>query len=320
MDGYQKTAHLMARHEEFAILRGFKHLNYQNLLYLQAEISYLEEDLSDLAERDRQSHPDRAKNWWALAHPDSDEDESTYRRTSTKVDTTLPDETLQTNEERMTEHFQSPEDIDVLSHEQGRDGSEQWRKIKELRKALNEYNDALFKQVFLANMQKPNPQDLRFLRSWFVRPGMGNIPIIGADRKAWDPPTEEDLVAIKPRLTPDHISRWFSNTVFPFYHRDPENADLGEGIYSYQEPRLVTLVDITVTVVAAVLPLLSTVVLYFLQTNPVKLGATVAFSSIFALALAIMTNARRVEVFAATAAFAAVNVVFLTNTVSDVPS
>lgn len=46
---------------------------------------------------------------------------------------------------------------------------------------------------------------------------MGNFPIIGDNRKAWD--AEDDLVAIKPRLTPDLISRWFTNIVFPLYHR-----------------------------------------------------------------------------------------------------
>ncbi|CAJ2501982.1 Uu.00g048350.m01.CDS01 [Anthostomella pinea] len=44
-----------------------------------------------------------------------------------------------------------------------------------------------------------------------------------------------------------------------------------------------------------------------------RLGLIVVFSACFSLAPALMTNARTIEVFAATAAFAAVNVVFLTS-------
>lgn len=73
MDGYPRVAHLMSKYEEFAILKRFKALNYQNLLYRQAEITYLQEDLEKLAERDA-TDPARqfyTKDWWALAHTES---------------------------------------------------------------------------------------------------------------------------------------------------------------------------------------------------------------------------------------------------------
>lgn len=46
---------------------------------------------------------------------------------------------------------------------------------------------------------------------------MGAFPIRGLDMLAWD--DEGDLVAIKPRATPDLLSKWLTNTVFPFLHR-----------------------------------------------------------------------------------------------------
>lgn len=70
MDGYEKVADLMARHDEFAIVRRFRSLNMQNVLYLQAEVLHLEEELTDLTLRDR-AHPDRpyhSKDWWSLAN------------------------------------------------------------------------------------------------------------------------------------------------------------------------------------------------------------------------------------------------------------
>jgi hypothetical protein len=69
-DGYARTAHLMAKYPEFAIFRQFKRLNCQNLLYLQAQILYQEEEIDRLARRDA-AHPDRERytsDWWALSH------------------------------------------------------------------------------------------------------------------------------------------------------------------------------------------------------------------------------------------------------------
>lgn len=68
-------------------------------------------------------------------------------------------------------------------------------------------------------MDRPNNQDLAFLRSWFERPGMGWFPIRGLDRKAWDAEFEDDLLALKARVAPDTLSRWFMRIVFPLYHR-----------------------------------------------------------------------------------------------------
>ncbi|KAK4455482.1 hypothetical protein QBC34DRAFT_390025 [Podospora aff. communis PSN243] len=260
--GYAKTAKLMSVHEELAIYRRFTQSNRQNLLYLQAKVISLQNELSKVVLEDRKDDKERAMydlDWWALAHG------------------------------------------------RDRDGRRQWRKIKKLMKTLRSYNKALLTEVSLAKLDPPNKHDLVFLKDWFERPEMGNFPIIGANRKAWD--VEDDLVAIKPRLTPDPISRWFTNIVFPLYHRwygerfkKPESHELGSGIYLYSESRLAMVADVLVTVVAALLPLLSTVVLYTLQSDALKLSIIVIFSAVFALALATMTSARRIEVFAATAA------------------
>jgi hypothetical protein len=56
------------------------------------------------------------------------------------------------------------------------------------------------------------------------------------------------------------------------------------------------------TVVASLLPLCSVIVLYVVQSNGLRLGIIVILSACFSLALALMTNARKIEVFAATSA------------------
>jgi hypothetical protein len=76
MEGYAKVARLMGSQEEFAILRRFRVLNMQRLLYLQAEITHLEAELEQLAKRDT-SHAERefyAKDWWSLSQGGTEED------------------------------------------------------------------------------------------------------------------------------------------------------------------------------------------------------------------------------------------------------
>lgn len=71
--------------------------------------------------------------------------------------------------------------------------------------------------MVLTKLPGPNPIDLNFLRQWFERPYGGAVPIRGLDLVAWE--ETADLLAIKPRLTPDPLSRWLANSFFPTCHR-----------------------------------------------------------------------------------------------------
>jgi len=70
-------------------------------------------------------------------------------------------------------------------------------------------------------------------------------------------------------------------------------------------------------VVAAVLLVGSIVGLYFVTSDAAKLGMVAVFTAAFAVSVGLMTNARRAEIFAATAAYAAVLVVFVSGNISN---
>lgn len=57
--------------------------------------------------------------------------------------------------------------------------------------------------------------------------------------------------------------------------------------------------------------------LYFVHSNGVRLGMIAAFTILFTLSMALFTNARRAETFAATAAYAAVLVVFVSGNLAS---
>ncbi|KAM0330022.1 hypothetical protein ACHAQA_004192 [Verticillium albo-atrum] len=68
----------MALQPEFAIFRSFQALNIQNLLYLQAEIAHLEDEIGFIAGEDmaREGCQYHTQDWWSLSQGD-DSEEST---------------------------------------------------------------------------------------------------------------------------------------------------------------------------------------------------------------------------------------------------
>lgn len=85
--------------------------------------------------------------------------------------------------------------------------------------------------------------------------------------------------------------------------QDPTCFPTG-GAYYYDDGVLGTGVRVFVTVVASLLPVCSVVALYFVPGGGgVKLCLVVAASALFSCALALMTNARMIEIFAATSAY-----------------
>ncbi|KAH8660568.1 hypothetical protein BX600DRAFT_514160 [Xylariales sp. PMI_506] len=274
MEGYAKLALLMGRHEEFAIFRRFRTLNMQNLLYMQAEITELEDQLKKIVQQDTRDTDKSfyAKDWWSLS--------------------------------------QSPEDVEKT----------QWNKCLAIRTKLKEYNEALVQMVNLAKAEVPTAHDIDFLRGWMIRPSMGNFALLGLDRDSYSLEHTRDLIAMNSRPGSDLFSRWFTDRFIPKYHqfightfKSTTSEDLGCGLYDYQESLLSCILRVGITVIASMLPICSVVVLYFAQNALLRLGIVVIASGLFALALALMTYARAIEVFAATSAFAAVNVVFLTS-------
>ncbi len=84
MEGYSKLAQMMGLDSELAIFRRFATLNLQNLLYLQAELVHLENELSRLVEVDRSSeHPRRryySQDWWSLSNSSDDGDDKQWQK------------------------------------------------------------------------------------------------------------------------------------------------------------------------------------------------------------------------------------------------
>ncbi|MCJ1364618.1 hypothetical protein MMC16_003731 [Acarospora aff. strigata] len=278
MEGYAKFAAMMGQHPEMAVFRTFRALNMKNLLYLQAELVELERDLEVIAELDEASgipqKAEYARSWVALNRSEAEGD------------------------------------------------GYQLRKVLTIREKLKQYNDVLVQQAQMFALEQPNSWDLKFLREWLGGWNMSGNFLTGLEQLIWDEKNEADLVSLrKPQPEKDVFSAWFTGTFLDYFHRclgqyikKPIPIDVESGIRNYDNSTLLALADVVCTVCACLIPISSIVVLYLVKNVLTRLGLVAGFTALFSFTLAIVTKARRIEVFAATAAFASVQVVFIGTT------
>ncbi|KAF2498753.1 hypothetical protein BU16DRAFT_524817 [Lophium mytilinum] len=290
--GYPRLAGFMSLAPETVILRRFTALNIQNLLYLQAELKHLEFELRAQEKLDAQTEKGKrrmyARDWFWLSVSEEDED--------------------------------------------GR----QWGIVRRMRGVLKEYNEALLQQQSLAKLQLPSKSALRTLQDWLARPTGGQYSLIGRDCRIWGyrfTTTDQarDLIAplanIEDRFSATLVSYLLLpfrllRAVIPAPSFKPKTTTttskslpfLRESVLEAQLQRCSVICRVTavVTAVAAsLLPVVSVVILYSLSSMKARLGVMAGFDTLFAFLLAGCATVRRGEVFAATAAFAAVQVVFI---------
>ena len=70
----------------------------------------------------------------------------------------------------------------------------------------------------------------------------------------------------------------------------------------YKNSKLLRIADVLATIIASALPIASILALNFIDRSIIRLVAIALFTMTFSLILTIVTNARRIEIFAATAA------------------
>jgi len=298
MEGYTKIARLMTEHPEFAVLRQFRLLNMQNLLYLQAELSHLEAELKVIASHDKHQE-DYMRDWWSISNGRDDDSHNQWGKV-----------------------LEIREKLENYSL-----GSPVFHMVKHQSTYMHLTDEAILKQSQLLKMSTISPHNLSFLRNWMERPTMGAFPLLGIDSKSWDEEHETDLVSLSTPQTNDHFSEWFITRLIPFIHRKigerfkvcklvpslqgdlgfnlcqkTTSHALGSGLYEYSDKSLHIIIFTITAAIASIIPLASVLLLYIVQSNTSRLGVIVALSVTFSLALALMTNARKIEIFAATSA------------------
>ncbi|KAL8950148.1 MAG: hypothetical protein Q9222_003802 [Ikaeria aurantiellina] len=272
MASYNNLAVLMGEHQELATFRRFQRLNMKNLLYMQAEILHLEQELQN------------------IEHEDSESKDTTRADLQASV-------------------FNLKETAETSDHAQ-------WEKVLEIRKKLQDYNQALALASQLEALPGPCRRDFRTLQEWLDRPEGGDFFLRGREAETWT--CNDSFVTISHcEANKDRMTGFINDCAIPFYHRlwtrwtkDTKRKECN-GIWKYRADTVTTAVNTMTTILSSLLPSTSIFILYFLNQPVARLAAIMVFTAIFSSTLCLMTRARRIDVFAATTAFAAVQAVFV---------
>lgn len=151
--------------------------------------------------------------------------------------------------------------------------------------------------------------NLHLLEGRLERLKYGGGFLQGIESKTWDlekGPQEYLTLSSKPA---DHeldpMSRLLRYLIPNIYHRhwghkhhSPDNDNL----FEYKDSSIHKFIRTISTPLSALLPTLSIFVLYYVRSQPARLGLVLLFTTMFAVVLQLVARARTVEVFAATAA------------------
>jgi Flp pilus assembly protein TadB len=170
----------------------------------------------------------------------------------------------------------------------------------------------LLQRAEIAKLQRPNERTLAAVRE-FVKgtaiedANIAAIPIIEGRAQSYLD-DKLDLVTLFMQAERDYLSLLL-HACWPSQQR--RSHDPFDRTTFYRNSQISQAVSTIGLVLAAVLLIAAIIHLYLVVSIAAKLGFLTMYTLLFALSVAFCTNARRVEVFAATAAYAAVLVVFV---------
>ena len=192
--GYIKLAQHMGHNSNRAIFRRFGDLNALNLLYLQAELVELENELLQEIEFDRKStsrtEQARCVYWPQLANAiDS-------------AGTSCPPWKLMLRIREVLKEYS------MLSRPESQSSADVPRCA----------DHALMQQNTTCKFPRPHKEDLHFLQDWMKAVPEGNVMLIGPDKDIWRSYGWSELVALDVEPMEEPITSWMSRRVTNFHN------------------------------------------------------------------------------------------------------
>ncbi|RTE84831.1 hypothetical protein BHE90_000608 [Fusarium euwallaceae] len=192
--------------------------------------------------------------------------------------------------------------------------SDRIKLLGKIRETLKEYREAMIFESTLATIPPPDRKTLKAFRINFFhgRPEESkDWPMLGGHSSSlYDDP--DDLVVLHTAEPPDRLTMFVQDYFgFLFKDKDHHKAATSPSVGYASGKRISAFISYLSTILAALLLIGAIVVLYNTDSDDLKLGLIALFTIIFAASVGLLTNARRAEVFGATAAYAAVLVVFV---------
>lgn len=277
LEGFHSLSALLASDPDLQVYRRFDSLASRNLLYLQAEILDLEARLEELDTADLEVANAEESGWMEV-------------KLSARCWEAFA-EKAESGEKRETERM---------------------RLIRQIRERLAEYQDAIIRQSTILNLESPNARVRSAITGWFEQ----NRPLVGHGRNLFNGKAKYDIVALRTQPDQDRLSMFLQNRL-GYLLRDrragKDHPSSWEGMHYYPDTTIRHIVSFISVLLAALLLVGAITSLYFV-TNPAgRMGLLAGFTTLFAGSIGLLTNAKKVDIYAATAAYAAVLVVFIGN-------
>ncbi|OBT63254.1 hypothetical protein VE03_07788 [Pseudogymnoascus sp. 23342-1-I1] len=277
LNGFPRVAQKLASDPDktTTIFRRFDRLSARNLIYLEAELAELEARQDRLDEEDRKSTSEQVRS----CHTEW----STFEQLATG---------------------RHPNG-DPVNPEQ----AEKLELALKIRSKIKEYHEALAVHQTLLNSKPPAATTIKGMKEWFLDTHSGKqFPtpqLWGASEKRFEDPY--DLVALRVPADQDRLSEFILNYFGGFF---PATSTDTHSTY-IREAHLAKAIAILSSLLSAILLFGSIASLYLVHNASALLGMLGGWTVLFAVSVGWLTNARRDQIFAATAAYCAVLVVFV---------
>jgi hypothetical protein len=161
-------------------------------------------------------------------------------------------------------------------------------------------------------------EDLNFLQEW-LRDSKGGSDFLAKNNNVesllYEPEYKHDLITLSqlsgrsPEQDPffhllgKKVLRWYHFCIGQHRKNGSRIVDEESNIVDYSESTVQRAANIVATVLSSVLPLVAILVLDRFKDTRTRIYISVSITAVFAFILALFTNARRVEIFAATATY-----------------
>ncbi|KAH6885409.1 hypothetical protein B0T10DRAFT_550675 [Thelonectria olida] len=274
-DGYPGVAQWISqdRDSETLAFRKFSELSAHNLLYLQSKLLELEEQLLEANKTVSEQHD--------MAQKDAAREWEVLTA-------------------QAAGHHSRPSVVEAAKR--GKTLILELREKLEVYPKIRSVDEALLRQSQISALNRPNERVLKAMRMSLKQP----YPLLGGKAGGFLD-NENDLVALKHPVETDFMSEYLRQRWAP----SKETSRDGRGhIGRFKESAITKAVNIITIIVAAIFLIGAIVSFHFARHEALKLCMITLFTIGFAASVGLITNARRVEIFAATAAYAAILVVF----------
>lgn len=162
-------------------------------------------------------------------------------------------------------------------------------------------DEAILLESQILALSSPSSRTLHAFRKWF---GLNAVPVLwGRDERLFD--DERDLVALAP-VDSDRLNL-FLKTYFGWFfkQRDEEHPGSGDSRLFYYPQRRIHTAGAVISIIFSAVLLIGAILCLLLvagKSMHLRVGMIVLFTCLFALVVGLVTNARRAEIFGATAA------------------